>query len=120
MRIDHAERFVFFLQVLKDRHQRDMLDDVGKVSRVIGVPVVHDFLARRGRGSNSPPQFGQRPFTASVQDVQKVHSKEQMRASPPSEANGVAHFSHLSRISSAMIAPRLRIQDSFVTRISLS
>jgi hypothetical protein len=29
---------------------------------------------RRGRGSNSPPQFGQRPVIASAQSAQKVHS----------------------------------------------
>jgi hypothetical protein len=36
----------------------------------------------RGRGSNSPPQFGQHPFSRSAeQTAQKVHSKEQIRAS---------------------------------------
>jgi hypothetical protein len=30
--------------------------------------------ARRGRGSSSPPQLGQRPLISSVQVGQKVHS----------------------------------------------
>jgi hypothetical protein len=50
-----------------------MLHHIGEVSGVKGMAVVH-FLIRRGRGCNSPPQFGQRPFIASVQDMQKVHS----------------------------------------------
>jgi kynureninase len=37
-----------------------------------------------------------------VQDTQKVHSKEQIRASPLPIASGFAHFSHLSRISSGI------------------
>jgi hypothetical protein len=57
--------------------------------------------ARRGRGSNSPPQFGHLPFSQlQAQDAQKVHSKEQMRASV--DSGGSAHWqvSQFERISS--------------------
>jgi hypothetical protein len=37
---------------------------------------------RRGRETNSPPQFGQILCIASVQTAQKVHSNEQMKAEP--------------------------------------
>ena len=37
---------------------------------------------RRGRGTSSPPQFGQIPASFdAVQDAQNVHSNEQIRAS---------------------------------------
>jgi hypothetical protein len=78
-----------------------MLHHIGEISGVIGVAVIH-FLIRRGRGWSSPPQLGQRPPIASVQGAQKVHSYEQIRASPLSIASGVSHFSHLLRISSGM------------------
>jgi hypothetical protein len=49
---------------------------------------------RRGRTNNSPPQFGQLPPSrASAQDWQKVHSKEQMRASSESGGNGLSQHS---------------------------
>jgi hypothetical protein len=51
-----------------------MLDDIGEIAGVIGVPVVHFRGNRRGRRNNSPPQLGQRPLIASVQALQKVHS----------------------------------------------
>ena len=60
---------------------------------------VHE-AARRGRGTSSPPQFGQTPFIASVQATQNVHSYEQMRASP-SAASGASQRSHTVRISRA-------------------
>src|ERR1700752_4158914 len=48
---------------------------------------------RRGRGTSSPPQLGQRPWsTVSAQARQKVHSKEQMRAS--SEPGGRSRSQH--------------------------
>jgi hypothetical protein len=40
------------------------------------------FAGRRGRATSSPPQFGHLPPSfSSAQRAQKVHSKEQMRAS---------------------------------------
>jgi hypothetical protein len=61
-----------------------------------------DFFMRRGRGSNSPPQLGQRPFMASEQSAQNVHSNEQMRALVLSAASAVSHRSQIDLISSAM------------------
>ena len=56
---------------------------------------------RRGRATSSPPQLGQRPFIASVQPRQNVHSYEQMHASALSFDRADAQRSHLSRISRA-------------------
>ena len=42
MRVDDPERRVLALQIFDDTRQRDVLDDVGKISRVIGMPVVHE------------------------------------------------------------------------------
>jgi hypothetical protein len=74
-----------------------MFHHVGEISRVIGVPVVHDL--RRGRGTSSPPQLGHRPFIVTLQALQNVHSYEQMRAASESFANVTLQRSHLSRIS---------------------
>jgi len=61
MGVDHAERLVLLFQMRDQRHERQMLDDVCEVSRVIGVPIIHVRGNLRGRRSNSPPQLGQRP-----------------------------------------------------------
>jgi hypothetical protein len=56
---------------------------------------------RRGRASNSPPQLGHfRCSTSSVQVAQKVHSKEQIRASLVSGSKSLPQRSQLDRISS--------------------
>ena len=53
---------------------------------------------RRGRGSSSPPQLGQVPFSVtSAQVAQKVHSNEQMRASVESGGRGLSQHSQLGR-----------------------
>ena len=74
MGVDHAEALVLFLQVREQRHQCQMLDDIGEIAGVIGVAIVHLRGNRRGRRNNSPPQLGQRVPIVSVQAVQKVHS----------------------------------------------
>jgi hypothetical protein len=60
----------------------------------------HD-ATRLGRGTSSPPQFGQTPFVSSAHDAQNVHSDEQMSASP-SGPSGTSQRSHTVRISSAI------------------
>jgi len=47
MAVDHRKPRLLLFQVLEDRHQRDMLDDIGKIARVIAVTVVHDFNLSR-------------------------------------------------------------------------
>jgi len=39
-----------------------------------GGPAAESGTFRRGRGTNSPPQFGQRPAIAAVHAGQNVHS----------------------------------------------
>ena len=41
MRVDDPERRVLALEIFDDARQHDVLDDVGKIPGVIGVPVVH-------------------------------------------------------------------------------
>ena len=48
MGVDDGETFFLFLQMLDDRNERQMLNDIGEISGVIGVAVIH-FLIRRGR-----------------------------------------------------------------------
>jgi hypothetical protein len=56
---------------------------------------------RRGRGSNSPPQFGHLPFRRrSAQVAQNVHSNEQIRASGDSGGKSTSQHSQDGRISS--------------------
>lgn len=53
---------------------------------------------RRGRTVNSPPQFGQMPFSLwSTQSAQKVHSNVQMRASRESGGRSLLQHSQLGR-----------------------
>jgi len=61
--------------------------------------VPHPATATRlGRRTSSPPQFGQTACSSAVQSEQKVHSCEQMWASP-SAARPAPQRSHDSRIS---------------------
>jgi hypothetical protein len=53
---------------------------------------------RRGRRMSSPPQFGQVPCVFAAHAGQKVHSYEQIYASP-SAATAPPHFSHCAFIS---------------------
>src|SRR6185437_2731589 len=46
--VDHRERLVFFGQMGQRRDQRQMLDHIGEISRVIGVSVVHPFTVMAG------------------------------------------------------------------------
>ena len=41
MRIEEQERLVLFLQMQKDAHHDDMLQDIGMIASMIGMPVVH-------------------------------------------------------------------------------
>jgi hypothetical protein len=61
---------------------------------------------RRGRTTNSPPQFGHRPRRSPVAHfTQKVHSNEQMRASGESGGRSLSQHSQLGRISSMDLPP---------------
>jgi hypothetical protein len=54
---------------------------------------------RGGRGSNAPPQLGHVPASLWLaQSLQKVHSKEQMRASAESAGKSRSQHSHPGRI----------------------
>ena len=56
---------------------------------------------RDGRCTSTPPQLGHFPFSVpSAQAAQKVHSKEQIRASVPDGSRSVSQHSQLGRISS--------------------
>jgi hypothetical protein len=57
-------------------------------------------VARRGRVTSSPPQFGQTPACASLQAAQNVHSKEQIRASPESGGKSLSQHSQPGLICS--------------------
>lgn len=55
---------------------------------------------RTGRWVKFPPQLGQTlRSTLSAQDLQNVHSKEQIMASTASKAKGFLQFSQFGRIS---------------------
>lgn len=61
---------------------------------------------RRGRGSNSPPQFGHRPPSTSwAQEEQNVHSKEQILACADSGGRSLSQHSQLGRSSSIANSP---------------
>src|SRR5580704_410140 len=63
---------------------------------------------RRGRGTSSPPQLGQRPWsTVSAQARQNVHSNEQIRASAESGARSRSQHSQPGRSSSMKGPPFL-------------
>jgi hypothetical protein len=54
---------------------------------------------RLGRATSSPLQFGQTPRNSpSAQEVQKVHSKEQIRASAESGGRSLSQRSQFGRI----------------------
>src|SRR5262245_51055938 len=60
---------------------------------------------RRGRDTNSPPQFGQRPLsTSSAQERQKVHSNEQIRASAESGGRSRSQHSQFGRSWSIVLS----------------
>jgi hypothetical protein len=53
---------------------------------------------RRGRASSSPPQLGHRPWSrVSAQERQKVHSNEQIIASPDVGGRSRLQHSQLGR-----------------------
>ena len=58
-------------------------------------------VGRRGRTTNSPPQFGHfPPRTVSAHDAQKVHSNEQTRATVDSGGKSLSQHSQLGLSSS--------------------
>lgn len=64
------------------------------------------FATRLGRVTSSPLQFGQRPPSGpSAQGAQKVHSKEQMRASGESGGRAQSQRSQVGRNSSTGLSP---------------
>lgn len=67
---------------------------------------------RRGRATSSPPQLGQWPCsTVSAQVLQKVHSKEQMRASAESGGRSLSQHSQLG-LSASMAVPFFMLQSA--------
>jgi hypothetical protein len=60
----------------------------------------------RGRGTNSPSQFGQISANFAVHSTQNVHSNEQINASPPGES-GRSQCMHRTFISNAIFAVAL-------------
>src|SRR5438874_7432491 len=58
---------------------------------------------RCGLGTSWPPQFGHTCFTPAAHVSQKVHSYEQINASP-SSASDLPHRSHRVRISNAIVS----------------
>jgi hypothetical protein len=55
-----------------------------------------------GRCTSSPPQLGQRPRSFRAQSTQKVHSKEQIRASGESGGKSRSQHSQPGRIWSIL------------------
>lgn len=84
---------------------------LGRLSTALGLKVrckTGGFLSsfdagRRGLGINSPPQLGQMlPNFDSAHDAQKVHSKEQIRASVESGGKSGSQHSQPGRSSSIL------------------
>tara|TARA_B110000503_G_scaffold124939_1_gene191987 strand:- start:66 stop:455 length:390 start_codon:yes stop_codon:yes gene_type:complete len=75
---------------------------VGLWTRLVEGGLRSSLLAgRRGRCTKSPPQLGQISLSLSVaQAVQKVHSKEQIRASVESDGRSLSQHSQDGRSSS--------------------
>lgn len=76
------------------------------------------FAGRRGRTTSSPPQFGHfPPRTFSAHEAQKVHSKEQIRASADSGGRSVSQHSQFG-LSCSMSASRKKncVQANPLTR----
>jgi hypothetical protein len=66
-------------------------------------PGLHSRTGRIGRGTNPPPQFGHTLSSLrSTQSEQKVHSKEQMRATVDSGGKSLSQYSQLGRNSRAI------------------
>jgi hypothetical protein len=79
----------------------------GLSTRVVDAGLRSSSLAgRTGRRTNSPPQFGQRASgsRSAAQLVQKVHSKEQIKASVASGGRSLSQHSQFG-LSSSAISP---------------
>jgi hypothetical protein len=68
MAVHHRKARIFLLQMQKDRHQRDVLDHIGEISRMIAVAVIHgqaEICSRarpRVRGPNRPMTIATTPM----------------------------------------------------------
>src|SRR2546430_2422220 len=62
---------------------------------------------RMGRWTSSPQQLGQSPRSVRAQSTQKVHSKEQIRASGESGGKSRSQHSQPGRISSILVSFRI-------------
>ena len=80
-------------------HYATLLQPSGLKTRSVDAGEVTSFAAERlGRATNSPPQLGHRPCNVpSTQVTQKVHSKEQMRASVDSGGRFLSQHSQFGR-----------------------
>lgn len=73
---------------------------------------------RRGRGTSSPPQFGQTLCSLiSAQSAQKVHSKEQMRAFVASGGRSTSQHSHDGR-NCSMLAPGASVRRMYTATLA--
>jgi hypothetical protein len=85
----------------------------GLKTRVVDAGCASSFAAgRSGRGSSSPPQFGQVPASRfEAQSAQKVHSKEQIRACRESGGRSMSQHSHEGRSSSMRYSDEARVAE---------
>jgi hypothetical protein len=60
MRVDHAKGCILSVQVHEDARQRGVLDDVGKVSGVKGVTIIHPVPSWRTKSVPEMPERGVR------------------------------------------------------------
>jgi hypothetical protein len=76
-----------------------LVSKAGLKTRSVEAGLLSSLLnGRRGRCSNSPPQFGHLLLnTFSVQAMQNVHSNEQIRASMESGGRSLSQHSQLGR-----------------------
>jgi hypothetical protein len=80
------------------------LSDAGRVASE--TPARHAVAGRIGRGENPPPQFGHTLCSfSSTHAAQKVHSKEQIRASADAGGRSRLQNSQFGRNSSAIAHP---------------
>ena len=49
MAVDHGKGGILLAKMQQDRHQRDMLDHIGEISRMIAVAVIHAEMFSSGR-----------------------------------------------------------------------
>jgi len=68
-----------------------------KTRSVLAGYLLNNCAGRRGRITNSPPQFGQRPCSVSAQLAQKVHSNVQIIASAACGGRSRSQHSQLGR-----------------------